>query len=102
LILSLKEYTLHAFSFLGLCLYEKRVSGETNRKSKDQMMHFLFLREFISRETITKWKEKKKWGGAYSKITKGGQRVSNESMETYVTSGECTVSPILSQSLQLL
>jgi hypothetical protein len=38
------------------------------------------------------------------KITKGGQRVSNESMETYVTSGECTVlaSPILSQSLRLL
>jgi hypothetical protein len=73
------------------------------------MMHFIFLGEFISRETITKKKKNTKqnkqiWGGAYSKITKGGQRVSNESMETYVTSGECTVlaSPILSQSLRLL
>lgn len=62
--------------------------------------HFSF---FSGKSFPEKQTNKKELERAYSKITKGGHSVSSDSMEKYVSNGECTVldSAILSLSLSL-
>lgn len=74
---------------------------EFNNNPNTRQIPFLsFFGKIISRKTN---KKTEKQGEAYSKITKGGQRVSRDSMEKYVTKGECTVldSAIFTLNLKL-